>query len=126
MTLTVKELYVDGVQLPTPAMDGLTITPNKMWSANTGRLENSGEMAGTIVAIKQKLEIKWPSMSMADAKIIDAVVSSTTAFHQLKYTDMAGAATELTVYFGDPAYTIHAYSPGIQWISGVSVSAIEK
>lgn len=126
MTLTVKELYVDGIQLPTPALDGLTITPNKMWSANTGRLENSGEMAGTIVAIKHKLEIKWPPMSMEDAKIIDAAVSSATAFHQLKYTDMTGAVTELTVYFGDPSYTIRSYSPGVQWISDVSVSAIEK
>lgn len=126
MTLTVTELYVDGVQLPTPALEGLTITPNKMWSVNTGRLENSGEMVGTIVAIKHKVEIKWPDMSMTDAKVIEEAVSSMTPFHTLKYTDMTGATREMTVYFGDPTYTIYAYSPGVQRISGVKVSAVEK
>lgn len=126
MTLTVTELYVDDVQLPTPALEGLTITTNKMWSANTGRLENSGEMAGTIVAIKRKIEIKWPDMSMADAKIIEKAVSSMTPFHTLVYTDMTGTTNEITVYFGDPTYTIYAYSPGVQRVSGVKVSAIEK
>ena len=126
MKLTVKELYVDGVKLPTPALDGLTITTNKIWSANTGRLESTGEMAGTIVAIKRKLEIKWPELSMEDTKIIEDAVSSTTAFHKLKYTDMTGATTTIDVYFGDPSYTIHSYSVGIQRIRDIAVSAIEK
>lgn len=126
MTLTVKELYVDGVQLPTPALDGLTITTNKIWSANTGRLENTGEMAGTIVAIKRKIEIKWPELSMEKVKIIEGAVSSTTPFHELQYTDMTGTAHTITVYFGDPTYTIYAYSPGVQRVREVTVSAIEK
>lgn len=126
MTLTVKELYVDGVQLPTPALDGLTITTNKIWSANTGRLENTGEMAGTIVAIKRKLEIKWPELTMEQAKIIEDAVSSTTPFHELQYTDMTGATETISVYFGDPTYVIHSYSPGIQRIRETAVSAIEK
>ena len=126
MQLTVKELYVDGVQLPTPALDGVTITTNKIWSANTGRLENSGEMAGTIVAIKRKLEIKWPDLSMEQVAVIEGAVSSMTPFHVLKYTDMTGQVTEITAYFGDPAYTIHAYSNGVQRVTGTMVSAIEK
>ena len=126
MKLTVKELYVDGVELPTPALDGLTITTNKIWSANTGRLESTGEMAGTIVAIKRKLEIKWPELSMEKVKIIEDAVSSMTPFHQLKYTDMTGATHTIDVYFGDPSYNIHSYSVGIQRIRDIAVSAIEK
>lgn len=126
ITLTVKELYVDGVQLPTPKVEGVTITPNKIWSANTGRLESSGLMAGTIVAIKHKIEIKWPSLSMTEVQKIEAAVSTLTPFHTLKYTDMAGQTKEITVYFGDPSYTIYSYSPGVQWINDVSVSAIER
>lgn len=126
MTLTVKELFVDDVQLPTPKLEGLTITENKMWSANTGRLENSGEMAGTIVAIKLKLDIKWPPLTMAQVQQIRAAVSSLTAFHQLRFTDMSGEVTEISVYFGDPSYTLYSYSEGVQRIHDVSVSAIEK
>ena len=126
MTLTLKELIVDGVTLPTPALEGLTITTNKIWSANTGRLENTGEMAGTIVALKRKLEIKWPDLPMEAVEIIEAAVSSTVPFHELQYTDMAGRTDTIQVYFGDPTYTIYSYSPGVQRVRGVQVSAIEK
>ena len=126
MTLSLKELIVDGVQLPTPALEGVTITPNKIWSANTGRLENTGEMAGTVVAIKRKVEIKWPDLQMADVAIIEAAVSSTVPFHKLQYTDMTGTTNTMDVYFGDPTYTIYSYCPGVQRIKGVQVSAIEK
>lgn len=126
MTLTVKGLYVDGVKLPTPALEGITITVNKIWSENTGRLELSGEMVGTIVAIKRKLEIKWPPLTMRQVELIENTVSSPEPFHTLEYTDMQGQATEITVYFGDPSYTILSYSPGLQLVKDVSVSAIEK
>ena len=126
MTLSVKELFVDDVQLPTPAVEGITISTNKVWSSNTGRLEASGEMVGTIVAKKRKLDIKWPELTMEQAKVIEDAISSMTPFHKLKYTDMTGTVTEISVYFGDPTYTIYAYSPGIQRIRSTSVSAIEK
>ena len=127
MKLTVKELYIDGVQVCTPRVgNGLTISENKIWSANTGRLENTGEMAGTIVAIKQKIDIKWPEMSMEECAEIHALISSLSPFHTLKYTDMTGSVQELSVYFGDPTYTINAYSEGVQRVKDVAVSAIEK
>lgn len=126
MVLTVKELYVDGIKLPTPKLSGLTITPNKLWSANAGRLESSGEMAGTIVTIKQKVSIKWPDLTMEQVQTIETAVSSKTAFHTLKYTDMAGRTKELQVYFGDPTYTIYSYSQDVQWIRDTAVDAIEK
>lgn len=127
MKLTVKELYVDGRKLPTPKVgDGLVITENKLWSANTGRLENTGEMAGTITAIKLKVDIKWPDLTMEEAAQIQTAVSSMTPFHALRFTDMSGAVRNIAVYFGDVSFGINAYSEGVQRITGVSVSAIEK
>lgn len=126
MVLSVKELYIDGIKMPTPKLGGLTITPNKMWSANTGRLESSGEMVGTIVTVKHKVSIKWPDLTMEQIGTIEAAVSSLTAFHTLEYTDMTGKVASLQVYFGDPTYTIYSYSEGIQWIKDVAVDAIEK
>lgn len=124
MNLTVTELTVDGVQLPTPALEGLTITENKLWSANTGRLESTGTMAGTIVAIKRKLEIKWQPLSMEDCAIINSVVSSMTPFHTMTFTDEAGVAQTMEGYFGDPTYGIYSYS--LKRVTGVTVSFIEK
>lgn len=124
--LTVTELSVDGTQLPTPALQGVTITENKLWSANTGRLEQTGAMAGTIVAVKRKVEIKWPPLSMAQTAIIKGKVSSTTAFHTLSMTDHTGTAITMTVYFGDISYKINSYAAGYQRIEDVSVSAVEQ
>lgn len=125
MTITVKTLYIDGIEMPAPAVEGLTITSNKMWSANTGRLETSGEMAGTIVAIKTKIEIKWPPLPMEKVQLIENAVSSLTPFHTMKYTDMTGVTHEKTVYFGDPSYTMVSYG-GPRMVKDISVSAIEK
>ena len=127
MVLSVKELFVNDTKLPTPMLGGLVMTTNKIWSSNTGRLESTGEMAGTIVAIKRKVEIKWPPLSMEEVAIIEATVSDlSTPFKTLKYTDMTGKQNSISVYFGDPTYTIYSYSPGNQRIEGVAVSAIEK
>lgn len=127
MVLSIKELCVNDIKLPTPMLGGLVMTTNKIWSANTGRLESTGEMAGTIVAIKRKVEIKWPPLSMEEVAIIEAAVSDPgTPFKKLKYTDMTGKQNTIDVYFGDPSYTIYSYSQGVQRIENVAVSAIEK
>lgn len=126
MVLSVKEIYVDGVQLPTPAVDGVTITSNKEWSKNAGRLEQTGSMAGTITAIKRKIEITWPPITMAQAQIIENAVTNLTAFHTVRFCDMAGQDVTMTAYFGTPTYTQHSYGEGNQWVSDVSVSAVEQ
>lgn len=124
MNLPVQELYVDDIQLRTPKLDGIQVTQNKIWSANTGRLELSAKMVGTIIAIKQKLEITWPEMTMAEVNTIEGIVSSTAPWHTLKYVDMTGQTKEMEVYFGDPSYTIR--SPAMDRVTNVTVSAIER
>ena len=127
MILNTKELFVNDVQLPTPKLGGLVITTNKIWSANTGRLETTGEMAGTIVAVKRKVEIRWPPLTMEQVAVIEGAVSSAgKPFSSLRYTDMTGKSTTMIVYFGDPTYSIYSYSEGIQLVDNVGVSAIEK
>lgn len=126
MNITCKELYIDGVRVRTPKVDGIKYTTNKMWSANTGRLESSGEMAGTIVATKRKWEIEWPDMPVADYKTIEDLVSNSTAFHAMKIVDAADETHEITVYFGDMSGTV-AYSSMVKAVvRDLAVSAIEK
>lgn len=45
------DIIIDGVTMPTPALSGLTIKKEKIWSNNTGRVAN-GDMVGDLIAIK--------------------------------------------------------------------------
>lgn len=125
-SITVSELFVDGVQLPTPAKEGITFSSNKIWSSNTGRLEQTGLIAGTIVTIKRKLEIKWNHLNWDEVSAIEDAVSTLTPFHTLTFTDVHGITTSMTVYFGDPKYTQYSWADGARWFNDVSVSAIEQ
>lgn len=126
MIITMKKLIVDGVSLPTPQLDGVTHSFNKMWSANTGRLESSGEMVGTIVAVKEKFEIMWPDLSPEQARIIENAVAGAKAFHTMKYADYLDAEHELTVYFGDFTYDLRYNAVGRKTVRNAQISAIEK
>lgn len=124
--ITVSELYINGVQMPTPALEGLTISSEKIWSANTGRT-SSGKMAGTIVAIKTTVSIKWPPLTMAEVAVIEAAVSDKdNPFAAMKYTDMTGKTVEKTMYFGTPSYTVYSWANGLQIIKDISVDGIER
>ena len=125
MAITVKNLKIDNVEMPTPALSGVTISEEKIWAADTGRLAD-GTMAGTIIAVKTKIEIKWPTLSTADAAKIKAAVSGTTPFHTISLTDQTGASKSWTVYFSSPSYTLYSWAEGLDWVTGISVDAIEK
>lgn len=126
MIITMKKLIVDGVVLPTPALEGVTHAFNKMWSSNTGRLEPTGEMVGTITAIKEKLEIQWPDLTPAQANIIANVTAGAAEWHTLGYTDQAGEDHTLIVYFGDFSYELVDNRTGGRTVRNAKISAIEK
>lgn len=124
--MTVSELYINGVQMPTPALEGVTITSEKVWSANTGR-DSTGKMVGTIVGVKAKLSIKWPPLTMAQVAVIEAAVSDKSKpFVPLKYTDMTGKTVTKTVYFGTPSYTQYSWAGGLQYVTDATVDAVEQ
>lgn len=124
--VTVSDLYIGGVKMPTPAAEGVTITREKIWSADTGRTA-SGRMVGTIVSIKTTVKIKWPPLTMAQVETIEAAVSDRShPFTTLKYTDMTGKTVTMTVYFGTPTYTVYSWASNLQLVENVSVDGIER
>ncbi len=125
-TITVSDLYIGGVKMPTPALEGMTISREKIWSSDTGRTA-SGKMVGTIVSIKTTVKIKWPPLTMDEVKVIEGAVSSQdTPFTTLKYTDMTGSTVTKTVYFGTPTYTIYSWADNLQVVKDVSVDGVEQ
>ena len=119
-------LKFDGVTMPTPKFNGFKISKNKIWSRNTGRNGN-GDMVGTIIAVKRKIEIVWPILNARDIKAIDDIVSSVTPYHKVEYTDESGETTVITAYFGDATYPVLGTKIyGQQLLEGVGINGIEK
>lgn len=124
--ISVRSLRINGAAMPTPALNGVTITRNKIWSSDTGRTA-SGVMVGTLIAVKTKLVIKWPPLAEEQVARIEAAVSDPSApFATLEYTDMTGTVVWMDVYFGDPSYTQYSWSNGLRYVQDVTVDAIEK
>lgn len=122
----VKALIINGVEFPVK-YDGYTLSRNKIWSTNTGR-NNAGNMVGTILAIKNKVEVELVPMTPQKAQILDNVLSDiNNPFPTAKVLYLNGIEKEMTIYTGDVSY--HWLSQAIGkdgLITGVKVSCIEK
>lgn len=121
-----KALIINGVEFPV-AYDGYTHSRNKIWSKNTGRT-NSGEMVGTIIAIKNKVEVELVPLTPEKAAVLDSVISDVdNPFPTAKMLYLDGTQKEITIYMGDASY--HWLSAAIGnggLITGVKISCIEK
>ncbi len=122
---TITDLTINGVKMPTPALNGVTISREKIWSANTGR-SASGKMLGNKIATKTTLKLKWPPLTMDEAAKIEAAVSNGPDFFPVKFTDAAGVTQTLTMYAGTPTYTQYSWAAGMQWVMDVAVDLIEQ
>lgn len=119
-------LKFNNIVMPSPAPDGFKISHSKIWSKDTGRTQ-SGEMVGTILAIKKNVDITWGVLTPDQAKTIDDVVSnSSTPFNTVEYVDEKGETTSITGYFSDIEFPIHTIINGKPMIVGATMSVVEK
>lgn len=121
-------LKFNGIEMPSPKSNGLTISRNKIWSKNTGR-NSLGNMVGTIIAIKNSVEITWPPLTTEEIVLIDSVVSDIdNPFTTIEYLDATGNMTTITAYFSDVSYPILStnISDGKQIMDGVQLSGIQQ
>lgn len=124
--ITVSDLYIDGTKMPDPAAEGVTVSSEKIWSSNAGRVA-SGKMVGTILAIKTTLKIRWPPLTPAQVAVIESkVTNKNRPFVPVQYTDPAGNTVTKTMYFGTPQYTVYSWAEGVQYIENVTVDGIEQ
>lgn len=121
---SVTNLTINGVAMPDPALEGVTIATEKVWSANTGRT-SSGQMVGSVIARKTTIKIKWPVLTRAQAALIETAVNAAD-FVTISYLDMTGTRVTKTVYFSTPTYTLYSWSNGLELVKDVSVEGIER
>lgn len=119
-------LKINGVLMPTPKHNGVTISENKIWSTNTGRSMN-GEMQGTIIAIKKKAEIEFPLLTPTQVDLINNEVSSVSKpFIPVEITYPSGGTKTFNAYAGDVAYPIYGLVRGKYCVVGFKLDLIEK
>lgn len=124
--ITVTDLKINGVAMPDPALEGVTIATEKVWSSNTGRTA-SGKMVGSVIAKKTTIKIKWPVLTPEQVSKIEAAVSDADhPFVPVQYVDMCGNRVTKTVYFGTPTYTVYSWANGLRLVKDTAVDGIEQ
>lgn len=116
-------LTIGGRVMPTPAMEGVTVSREKIWSANTGR-SSSGRMMGTIVAVKTTIKVKFPPLTLAQAKLIENAVAD--EYFSVVLTRNGEKVFDGTMYAGAPSYTIYSVAEGLPYARDLSVDLIER
>lgn len=123
-------LWFDGVAMPDPALNGIAITKEKIWSKNAGRSSESGKMMGDIVAIKYKIQIKWPILSQEQSALVDKFLSNDDEpFFKVKFKDPKSKTGEFVtkdVYAGTPTYPVYSYVDNLPRYVGVGVDLVEQ
>ena len=120
-------LYINGTQVREPAKGGVVITDEPVWSENTGRDVNSGQMLGDIVAWKKTVAVSFPPLTFAQANTIINAIKSGGAFFNIKYNDeSADTLKTLNVYSGNVSRTIESISSAYKRQSGCTVTFIER
>lgn len=112
---------IGSTDLPTPK--SITYSQNKIWSQNTGRLDN-GYFVGDLIAIKKKYEVTFPPLSTSDLATVRAAVSSD--FATVKITNAEGGTDEVSAYFGDLNVESYSWHNNIKYAINASISIIER
>ena len=119
-------VYINNVEMPVPALNGISIADEPIWSSKTGR-NTSGKMIGDIVARKTTISISWPPLTFTQAALIRDTIKNAGAFFPLQYYDTnASTRVTKTVYAGNVPRTLYSLAPGKRLIYGITVQFIEQ
>lgn len=118
---------INGVTVPDPAKEGVTITREPIWDTNTGRAA-SGKMVGDIKTRKTTIAVTWPPLSFADTNTIINAIESGGPFFQISFdNDLGGNSRQSwTVYASNIPRTIYSLSNAARFHVGVTVTFIEQ
>ena len=114
-------LKIGNTDLPTPK--SVNYSQNKIWSQNTGRLDN-GYFVGELIAIKKKYEVTFPALSTSDLATVRAAIN--TDFATVTITNAEGGTDTVTAYFGDLTVESYSWRNGLQYAMNASISIIER
>ena len=120
-------IKASGTTLPSPVV--LRTSDELIWSANTGRSTDTGNMIGDIVARKQTIEVEWGVITKSERDTIRSAVNG-SAFFNVKLELVNGSSTtelaDFTCYRSELAADILGVFGGTMYYKGAKVSLIQK
>ena len=115
-------LEINGVSVPQPIKGGFTVTPEPIWSSNTGRTA-TGLMVGDIVATKDTISIEWQNLTDSEVqRILNAVKGK--AFFSIRYSTFGSSTVTKTVYRGSGTPKMQRGDTGLY--TSVTLQLIEQ
>lgn len=122
--MSVSKLYIHGTEMPAPALQGVTITKEPIWSAATGRT-TSGKMVGEIIGYKHTLKIKWGVLTQAQAATVLGAIGRDD-FFTVAFVDAGGTQRSLTMYASAVSFTQYCWADGHKLVLDGTVDLIEQ
>ena len=114
-------LKIGNTDLPTPK--SVQYSQNKIWSQNTGRLDN-GYFVGDLIATKKKYEVTFPPLTTSQLATVRVAVNADFATVQI--TNAEGGTDTVSAYFGDVTVEAYSWHNGLQYAMNTSISIIER
>lgn len=114
-------LKIGSTTLPPPK--SVTYSQNKIWSQNTGRLDN-GYFVGDMIGIKKSYEVTFPPLTDSQLATVRAAVS--TDFATVQITNAEGGTDTVSAYFGDLTVESYSWNNKIKYAVNAKVSIIER
>lgn len=118
-------LKLNNIEMPSPKLEGVTFSKEKIWSKKTGRTV-SGKMAGDIIAVKTTVRIEFPPLSPSDVDLVESVVSNVDLpFFSFELNDGKKNISK-EVYAGSPSMKLYSVVDGINHYTGYVIELIER
>lgn len=119
-------MTIGGTAVPDPAYNGVIITEEPIWAANTGRAQ-TGKMIGDIVAWKTTVEVTWPPLSLTDMNTLRNAIRNAGAFFTIAYYDLnTNTRDSKTVYCNHIPRTLNSIVEAFRMNSEVTITFIEQ
>lgn len=126
-----------------PPLSSLEITPEKVWSSNTGR-NASGKLVGDWKTTKYTLKCSWSGIGQEEAATISAAISaskkvkdeddktiivanqfSVTFYDPAQISNGKPKQVTKPMYSGSPVFTVKSYATDDRPVYDVKVDLIE-
>ncbi|MCR4646296.1 MAG: hypothetical protein K5695_12950 [Oscillospiraceae bacterium] len=102
----VKQMdYTTVCTLPTPAENGVSITPERIWSQNAGRSSSTGLFVGDVIARKYTVSITYDQLDEDEVQPLIALTDTTVPFWRLDFP-FGGNQKSMVCYIPPPTYQV--------------------
>lgn len=117
---------IDGVILPAPQANGVSISRNHIQSSKTRRTANA-TMTGKVVALKATVKMSFPpGLPPTTIKEIKEKVCNRTFIHKFGFTNEYSEWEEIMVYFGNYSTDQLGFINGKMLNQSLSFEAVER